>query len=280
MDYLEQGGKKEEFKRVLYTEVFGQGWESLKIFVPACLYVLQNNLLFIALSKIDAATYQVTYQLKILTTAIFSVLLLKKHIDAKKWISLVILTVGVSCVQLSGVSSDSATITPDGQIIGFFCIIGACLLSGLAGVYLELVLKFSKPSVWVRNIQLSLFSLIPALIAVSWTDGAVVLEKGFFYGYSPIVWFVIILQACSGLLVALVVKYADNILKGFATSISIVVSSLFTMLFFDFEPSVQWIFGAFLVILSTILYSIGAAPPPSTPTSTLPTKIITKPVNV
>ncbi len=33
--------------------------ETLKVAVPALLYVVQNNLLFLALSKLDAATYQV-----------------------------------------------------------------------------------------------------------------------------------------------------------------------------------------------------------------------------
>lgn len=68
--------------------------------IPAGLYTLQNNLLFIALSNLDAATYQVTYQLKILTTALFSVLMLGKKLDSTKWISLVFLMIGVSLVQV------------------------------------------------------------------------------------------------------------------------------------------------------------------------------------
>lgn len=248
----------------LKDQAFGQGWESVKILVPACLYIVQNNLLFIALSYLDAATYQVTYQLKILTTAFFSVCILRKHLDLTKWGSLLVLTCGVSLVQLSGLVDEDDGDNPNSileekanndKFIGLFCIVGACVLSGLAGVYLELVLKYSKPSVWVRNIQLSLFSLVPGIFAVFWTDGSTVMEKGFFYGYTPIVWLVVVLQACSGLIVALVVKYADNILKGFATSISIVLSSIITMVLFSFDPSAQWILGASLVIFSTLLYS-------------------------
>lgn len=44
-------------------------------------------------------------------------------------------------------------------------------------------------------------------------DGAGISEKGFFWGYDSFVWFTVIQNALGGLLVAVVVKYADNILK-------------------------------------------------------------------
>jgi len=58
---------------------------------------------------------------------------------------------------------------------------------------------------------------------------------------------VIVLQAIGGLVVAAVVKYADNILKGFGSSISIVISCVLEFLFFDFHPTVKFILGALLV---------------------------------
>lgn len=81
-------------------EIIQKPIETLKLLIPAGLYTLQNNLLYIALSNLDAATYQVTYQLKILTTALFSVLMLGKKLDSLKWISLLILMAGVSLVQV------------------------------------------------------------------------------------------------------------------------------------------------------------------------------------
>ena len=46
-----------------------------------------------------AAAAQVCYQLKILTTAVFSVFMLKRKLTKLKWLSLVILTAGVAIVQ-------------------------------------------------------------------------------------------------------------------------------------------------------------------------------------
>lgn len=65
------------------------------------------------------------------------------------------------------------------------------------------------------------------------------------------------LKVLSGLTVALVVKYADNILKGFAVSISILLSTFVSFYFLnDFEPSVGFFCGAFLVIIATFLYGM------------------------
>ena len=43
---------------------------------------------------------QVTYQLKILTTAIFSVIVLHRSLSLSKWVSLILLTVAVALVQV------------------------------------------------------------------------------------------------------------------------------------------------------------------------------------
>ncbi len=56
---------------------------------------------------------------------------------------------------------------------------------------------------------------------------------------------------------ALVVKYADNILKGFSTSISIVVCSAFSFLVLDDRPPESGIIffaGTTLVVLATFMY--------------------------
>jgi solute carrier family 35 (UDP-sugar transporter), member A1/2/3 len=51
-----------------------------------------------------------------------------------------------------------------------------------------------------------------------------------------------------------VVKYADNILKGFATSLAIIISCVASIYLFGFNLTVQFAFGASLVIFSIFLY--------------------------
>ena len=45
--------------REVRTNVLDRPMDTLKVGIPALLYVIQNNLLFLALSCLDAATYQV-----------------------------------------------------------------------------------------------------------------------------------------------------------------------------------------------------------------------------
>lgn len=241
----------------LRDNIWRQPLDCLKVSVPAFIYTLQNNLLYIALSNLDAATFQVSYQLKILTTALFSVLMLKKKLSPQQWSSLVILFVGVALVQFRPEDSKSSkTATTDQRpSMGLFAVILSCFMSGFAGVYFEKILKGTKQSLWLRNVQLGSMSVIIGLITMEIKDGPKIQERGFFFGYDYVVWIVIVFQSLGGLLVAVVVKYADNILKGFATSAAIVLSCIASIYLFDFKLSFPFTTGAFLVIISVYIYS-------------------------
>ncbi|KAJ0011745.1 hypothetical protein NQD34_012720 [Periophthalmus magnuspinnatus] len=243
----------------LKEEIVNKSGETLKLAVPAAIYTLQNNLLYVALSNLDAATYQVTYQLKILTTALFSISMLGKKLGFYQWLSLLILMAGVTLVQWPTESigdSEQKVLFASSQFVGVMAVLMACVSSGFAGVYFEKILKETKQSIWLRNIQLGLFSFILGFVGMLVYDGERVRTSGMFQGYSIITCVVVLLQALGGLVVAVVIKYADNILKGFATSVSIIVSTLISyFILADFNPTSVFFIGAVLVIAATFLYS-------------------------
>ncbi|XP_053740148.1 UDP-N-acetylglucosamine transporter-like isoform X1 [Synchiropus splendidus] len=250
--------------QVLKEEMVNKPKETLKLAVPAGIYTLQNNLLYVALSNLDAATYQVTYQLKILTTALFSVSMLGKKLGIYQWLSLKLLMAGVALVQWpteSGQESEQKVLSAGVQFVGLMAVLMACLSSGFAGVYFEKILKETKQSVWVRNIQLGVFSFIFGSIGMIIYDGERVKQAGMFQGYNTITFIVVVLQAFGGLVVAVVIKYADNILKGFATSLSIIVSTVISyFLLKDLDPTSYFFLGAVLVIAATFLYGCERKP--------------------
>jgi UDP-galactose transporter len=138
-----------------------------------------------------------------------------------------------------GIEEDVAMQNPQlNGSLGLVSVIVACILSGLAGVTFEKILKDSNAtaSLWVRNVQLSFYSIFPAFfLGVIFKDGEEIAKAGFFVGYNWVVWTAITFQALGGVIVAMVVNYADNIAKNFATSISIVISFLASVWFFHFS---------------------------------------------
>ena len=193
--------------------------------------------------------------MKVFTTALFSVMLLDRKLSLTKWISLVLLFIGVCLVTIDP-SSFGKDKKNHSFITGVVAVAISCLSSGFAGVYFEKILKGSKASVWLRNVQLGFFGSTAAIIGMFLRDYQEILEKGFFFGYSPLVWMVITQQAVGGLIVAAVVRYADNILKGFATSMSIIISALSSVYLFGFILTAFFGIGTLLVVTSIYLYGL------------------------
>ncbi|KAI6036290.1 hypothetical protein PISMIDRAFT_683272 [Pisolithus microcarpus 441] len=248
--------------RRLAREVFSP--DCWKLSIPAILYVIQNNLQYVAATNLEAATFQVSYQMKILTTAAFSVLLLRKQLSASQWVALFFLAIGVGIVQIQTGASDTAKATSSllfqgasmNAVKGFLAVVAACFTSGLAGVYFEMVLKNSQSDLWIRNVQLSAFSLLPALVPIILARRP---DAGFttslFQNFGGWAWATVAIQVVGGLVTAMVIKYSDNILKGFATSLSIVISFLASVALFDFRITFTFILGSVIVLIATWLYN-------------------------
>jgi len=144
---------------------------------------------------------QVCYQLKILTTALFSVLLLRKRLSQLKWLALLLLTIGVALTQLPKQSTATATATAatieqqqQYKLLGLFAVLLASVTSGFSGVYFEKILKGSTTSLWMRNVQMGCTSVLFAFMSVLVKDGGDVMHNGFFYGYGGVVCGVVCLQ--------------------------------------------------------------------------------------
>jgi len=257
--------------RRLGREVFSP--DCWKLSIPAILYVIQNNLQYVAATNLEAATFQVSYQMKILSTAAFSVLLLRKQLSASQWLALLFLAIGVGVVQIQTGVSDTSKIASSllfrgasmNALKGFLAVVAACFTSGLAGVYFEMVLKNSQTDLWIRNVQLSAFSLLPALVPIVLTRPSETgLISSLFANFGAWAWATVAIQVFGGLVTAMVIKYSDNILKGFATSLSIVISFLASVALFDFQITFTFILGSVIVLIATWLYNQpGRNPSPS-----------------
>uniref|UniRef100_A0AC35FYT7 UDP-galactose transporter n=1 Tax=Panagrolaimus sp. PS1159 TaxID=55785 RepID=A0AC35FYT7_9BILA len=225
--------------------------DTLKVGVPALIYTIQNVLLYIAVENLEAATYM--------------------------WLSLVVLIAGVALVQINAGKVQSSTVSPldvfnetittsppeikdvmrhGNPLYGLLAVLAACVLSGFAGIYFEKILKGSNVSIWMRNIQLAVLSIPCGIIIIAIKDHDAVLKNGLMQGFDWVVWIVVFVQAVGGLIVAVVIKYADNILKAFATSVAIIIGMVAQIIIFNIWPKLLFLFGAILVIAAVFIYGM------------------------
>ncbi len=150
-----------KFRDALIRGFVDDGADCMKLLVPAILYCIQNNLQYVIES---APLFMVLYQSKLLTTAIFYTTLLSRHLSTREWLSVVALAVGVSMVE-----SSQHDIQPHhaSDVMGIVSVATACLTSGFAGVYFEKILKASRSSIWMLNLQLSLLSSFFCVVSAS-----------------------------------------------------------------------------------------------------------------
>lgn len=219
-----------------------------------------NNLMYISNQNLDVITYQIIGQVKIPMTVIFSMIFLHSTYRRMQYFSLIILTIGVMIVvQIPEVDRNKSQSSHQDNLLGYITGLIAALLSGFAGVYFEKILKTTTLSVWARNLQLSLISVPLAFMQTFTKDYFVVKEKGFFYEYNNIVWLIVALQTSSGLTVALSVKLADNVSKGYASATSIIVSGIASIILFQYHVDYFFACGTALVVMSIPMYAISSS---------------------
>ncbi|KNZ45273.1 hypothetical protein VP01_830g5 [Puccinia sorghi] len=110
---------------------------------------LQNHLLYISLTELDTAIFLITSQIKILTTALSSVLISQRVLVRQQWVSLCMLVLGVTMVQFEPTTAESKDrralstlmVFKPNQLKGLVALLLSCMASGLAGAWFERSLK-------------------------------------------------------------------------------------------------------------------------------------------
>ncbi|CAH2353481.1 hypothetical protein CLIB1423_11S00650 [[Candida] railenensis] len=124
--------------------------QSFKLALPAICDICATTLVNIGLLYTPVSIYQMTRGSVVLFVAIFSVIFLHRKITKLEWISLVLVSLGVVIVGLSGISNDSASTdeSTDGTstiLIGMVFIVVAMLCQAAQFVVEEQIL--SKQSI-------------------------------------------------------------------------------------------------------------------------------------
>jgi UDP-sugar transporter A1/2/3 len=227
--------------------------ERVAFALPAALYFLKNNLVFYGLLLTDPVQFQLLGNMKILTTTLLFRLIMKKPLSDLAYVSLVLLTIGLTVTQLK--SDTQASITAHAIVTQTVI----ALLSALAAIVTEYLMK-SNPrrvseSLHIQNIWLYIYGILFNLLALLGEDWDALWRDGFFYGYSWVTVFIIVNNAWSGIAVSAIMKYANNLVKLFVFAVSLVVTSVLSAVFFQFEPSLHFMLGSSVVFIAIYLYN-------------------------
>lgn len=171
------------------------------------------------------------------------------------------------------------------QYWAFFAVLAAAMCSGFAGAWFQRILvaqtNTKSISLWVRNIQMATGGLLMCMF-ILYKDVISIGERGFFYGYSSVTFWIIILNSGGGILISLIIKRAGVVAKGFAAGIAIILTCIVSVILSSVAPSLGFICGTTIVIGSVIVFSISktwktqeTAPPADVPLKTVATELTT-----
>eukprot|EP00899_Mesostigma_viride_P020639 jgi/Mesvir1/28577/Mv00992-RA.1 len=229
----------------------------LRFLVPSLLYLVQNNLSFLTLRHLDPAAFQILANLKIISTGILFTIILKRHLSRFQWLALLLVPLAAFTSQLSGCQGGPLLKRPPvGYLLG---IAGVCL-SSLANVYSEYVLKQNDDSLYWQNLQLYSFGVLFNMLHLALHHPDRYLSMAFwarlriFEGYSAWTAGVVAVFSLSGLLVSWIIKFSDNIIKSYASSLEMVTTMAASFLLFGTRPTAPLIVAILIIAISMQFY--------------------------
>ncbi|EKX51550.1 hypothetical protein GUITHDRAFT_65850, partial [Guillardia theta CCMP2712] len=242
--------------------------ESLKFAaLPALIYAVQNLLTQVGYQNLDFLTFNLLNQTKILFMAFFIYQLMgirQSHMQ-------VCLQVRVG-LKADGSEPKNPNSNDEDDIhndfwLGVIPVLGASLMSGLAGGLSQVALQRSKRNSYLYTMEIATYSIISlsALIFIYPEDREAMLTRGVFGGWTRMTSLPVFTNAMGGIFVGQVTKYGGGVKKGFATIFGILITTFLQSFIYNKSISVMTWVAIPLVITSICLHSMFPARHPHPP---------------
>ncbi|KAJ4787962.1 CMP-sialic acid transporter [Rhynchospora pubera] len=231
-------------------------FDEVKLYpIPALLYMAKNLLQYYIFYHVEAPGYQILKNLNIISTGILYRIILKRKLSNIQWAAFLLLFLGCTNAQIQ---TNPSPEEEKSNIYGWAYAIIMALLSGLAGVYTEAIMKKRlSRNINVQNFWLYVFGMAFNFIWIIIHDLDEILERGFFHGYSLITVVMIMNQAFSGLAVSAVIKFGDNIVKVYSTSVAMFLTAFVSVYMFGFTLTPTFYIGTMVVSIAIYLHYTG-----------------------
>ncbi|XP_066572891.1 probable UDP-sugar transporter protein SLC35A4 [Amia ocellicauda] len=224
--------------------------------IPALLYAVNNNLVVYMQVHMDPSTFQVLSNLKIVSTALLYSAFLRKRLQPVQWLAICLLMMAGVCHTYSSLDNteqekDQAVVGTHFHISGpgLLLVLTYTLVSGLAAVYTERILKTQRLPLNLQNFFLYVFGVL-----VNFSIHFTHTSPGFFEGFSPLVWAIVASQALNGLLMSVVMKHSSNITRLFVISCSMLVNAALSVWLFGLQLTPLFFVAVLLIGLAIHLY--------------------------
>ncbi|KAK1964718.1 UDP-galactose transporter [Colletotrichum sublineola] len=224
----------------------------------ALFYVLINNSIFVSYKMADPGTIQLTKSGVTFITALVMIATLNTKISKIQWIAIVMQICGLMVTQYN---PQTGTTYPFST---YFILLFQVFLSASSGVYNQALLKTDDSSLHADNMILygagaSMNLLCHLVIRTLKAD-----EPGFFEGYNSFgAIMVIVSNVFIGLAITAVYKYADAVIKCFATAVATGILLYVSPVLFGTKLSFLVLPGTVVVFVASWLYMDN--PPPKDP---------------
>ncbi|CAE7242638.1 senju [Symbiodinium pilosum] len=238
----------------------------LKYAIPALLYALYNNLLYINLAAFDPGTYNVLLQLKIALTGVLYQILFSKQLNRNQWRAILLITGGCMCKE----SGKVTTLGFQANLSSWLLLFVQMLCSVLAGVYNEVLLKGSDSTAGgittnLQNAFMYFQSILVNGILLMWQGevSSAISAENVSAICTPRVVLIIGIMSSVGLVTGFFLKHLDSVLKAVASGLEVVFTMLLGFMLFGAPLGVTGVASATLVGSGVALYSRPVPPPPS-----------------
>jgi len=201
-------------------------------------------------------TFQLLASTKIICTALASWAILKKQITPAQWIAVALLTAGVALGQWR----NGALVADEPFVPVLLMLVNSCL-SAIAAVCTEKIIKAHSNAaltIYATNVHMAAHTLVistcaNALRANIWQAASVIPSA--LPRLGPLTLLALCNEAVNGVMMSLLMRHADSIVKNYAFGLSIFTTAGLAVPLLDYWPPPLFYVGATLVVFSMGLYA-------------------------
>jgi UDP-sugar transporter A1/2/3 len=204
-------------------------WSDAKwLIFPACLYMINNLLVFKALGANDAASFGIFRDTAIIWTAAIRWSVFGTPLGSVRLGGIALILIGLFVNRASSIMANKGSIS-----LVFLWVILMTLTNATASVANEYALKRNKElNINFQNMVLYFAGIsFLSMMALSVEPALILSPRMFFKGFTPSAIMLVLIQGCQGLLVSRLLKYADAMTKTVATCLRgptlVVVAAMF-----------------------------------------------------